>query len=361
MTVAKFVQPDHTSQDSATYKNNINASISVMATIAAMFAPHAQDTPNMTIKIDAGSLLVGSSIISQNAQNTGTIVAPTSNPRLDLVVIDAVTAALAVITGTEAVSPSLPAIPISKMPVAQIALSVSQTSIINSNITDLRIGAGGSGGGIAITQASGDNTTAIATTAYADRNRLKKQVFTSNGSWTNPMYGSGLDLIVWILAVGAGGGGGGGNSTYGGCGGGGGASVYMPVVIPSSVQTVTVTIGTGGAAGASSAGTGGNGGASSFGSYVTANGGAGGAGGISLTGNSAGGPAMSRYTLQVVAFANAGSTNNYSAGGDSGNGYGQGGSGGNPGALYGGGGGGKASSGAGVGYAGANGLVTVWY
>ena len=358
---AKFIQPDHTSQDSATYKNNINASISVMARIAAMFAPHAQDTPNMTITIDAGSLLVGSSIVSQNAQNTGTITAPTSNPRLDLVVIDAVTAAISVITGTEAGSPSLPAIPISKMPVAQIALSVSQTSIINSNITDLRIGAGGSGGGVAITQASGNNTTAIATTAYADNNRLRQQVFTSSGTWTNPMYGSGQSIVVHVLAVGAGGGGGGGNGGYGGCGGGGGAAVYMPVVIPSSVQTVAVTIGTGGAAGASSAGTGGNGGASSFGSYVTANGGSGGVGGTYSTGNIAGGAAMSRYTLQVVAFVNAGSTNNYNAGGDSGNGYGQGGSGGNPGGLYGGGGGGKASLGAGVGYVGANGLVTVWY
>jgi hypothetical protein len=135
---AKFVQPNYTAQDSATYKANIDTDISVLAIVAAMFAPHAQDSPNMTARIDAGSILANGAVVSQSAQNTGTITAPVSNPRYDLIVIDALTAAISVVTGTEAVSPSLPAIPNNKIPIAQISLSVGQSSIINANITDLR-------------------------------------------------------------------------------------------------------------------------------------------------------------------------------------------------------------------------------
>ena len=183
---AKFIQPDHTSQDSASYKNNINACISIMARIAAMFAPSAQNTPNMTIAIDSGSLLVGSVIASQTTQNTGTIIAPVSNPRYDLVVIDSVTAAVSVITGTEASVPALPAIPSNKLPVAQISLSVGQSSIINSNITDLRLGSGGGGSSVlpVVTKTAGY---AMQTT---DVNKIFQANVATANTWSLPSASS---------------------------------------------------------------------------------------------------------------------------------------------------------------------------
>ncbi|MEE8560300.1 MAG: hypothetical protein V3S88_06285, partial [Alphaproteobacteria bacterium] len=46
--------------------------------------------------------------------------------------------AVSVVTGTEDASPVAPAIPAGKVPVAQVALVVSQTTILNSDITDER-------------------------------------------------------------------------------------------------------------------------------------------------------------------------------------------------------------------------------
>jgi len=143
MTTAKFVQPNFTTQDSATYKGSIDASVSVMSRISAMYAPHAADTPNMTIKVDAGSFLYNDAIVSNSQQTTATITAPSSNPRIDLVVIDSYTGVVSVITGAEAASPSPPALTAGKTPIAQIALSVGQTSILNANITDVRVSMGG--------------------------------------------------------------------------------------------------------------------------------------------------------------------------------------------------------------------------
>ncbi|MEN6375558.1 MAG: hypothetical protein ABFD75_12390 [Smithella sp.] len=144
MTVAKFTQSNFTTQDSATYKAAIDGDISVMARISAMYAPHAKDTPDMAILVDAGSFLYNNAIVSNAQQTTATITAPSSNPRIDLVVIDSYTGVVSVITGAEAASPSPPALTSGKTPIAQIALSVGQVSILNSNITDVRVGMGGS-------------------------------------------------------------------------------------------------------------------------------------------------------------------------------------------------------------------------
>lgn len=143
MTTAKFVQPNFTTQDSATYKGSIDASVSVMSRISAMYAPHAADTPNMTIKVDAGSFLYNDAIVSNAQQTTATITAPSSNPRIDLVVIDSYTGVVSVIAGAEGASPSPPALTSGKTPIAQIALIVGQTSILNANITDVRVSMGG--------------------------------------------------------------------------------------------------------------------------------------------------------------------------------------------------------------------------
>lgn len=138
MTVATFVQPDRTTQSGAAYPANIDAATSVMAERAAQLAVNAQSTPNMTVRVRAGRLLPFGISVDVLDQNTGTIVAPTTNPRIDLVVVHAVTGAVSVLTGTEAASPAPPYMPVGYLPLARIALIVGTAAITNSIITDVR-------------------------------------------------------------------------------------------------------------------------------------------------------------------------------------------------------------------------------
>ena len=132
------VLPDFTGQTAVVYKANIDAGFAVLDRLAWAFAPPEQATPDMTVRLDAGAVFDGTTLTEVVAQNTGTITAPSTNPRIDRVVIDRGTGAVSVITGSEAPSPSPPAITAGKIPVAQIALIVSQSSIINADITDER-------------------------------------------------------------------------------------------------------------------------------------------------------------------------------------------------------------------------------
>lgn len=93
----------------------------------------------MSVLVEPGQLLVNNAIVSQPQQNTATITAPVSNPRIDYVVGDAITGAVSVVTGTEGASPVAPNIPLGKMPVATILLQTSTTTIGNSMITDKRL------------------------------------------------------------------------------------------------------------------------------------------------------------------------------------------------------------------------------
>ena len=133
-----FTQPDFTSQTATVYKTAIDDSVAVMKRGAAAFAAHAQATPDMTVRVDAGSIFDGDTLTEVAAQNTGTIAAPTTDPRIDRVVIDQATGVVSVITGSEAPSPVPPAITAGKVPIAQVSLIVSQTTIVNGDITDER-------------------------------------------------------------------------------------------------------------------------------------------------------------------------------------------------------------------------------
>jgi hypothetical protein len=144
MAVGTFIQPLFGTQQPSEVKTNIQNCIAVLARLGAAFAPHEQDTPDMTVRVDAGVLpyLVGGARVEQAAQNTATITAPSVNPRIDLVVIDNQTAAVAVITGEEAASPVAPNLPAGKWPIAEIALATSTTEITNDLITDERLAGG---------------------------------------------------------------------------------------------------------------------------------------------------------------------------------------------------------------------------
>ncbi len=134
--------PDFTSQTASVYKANIDAGFAVADRLAWAFAPHEQDVgspqPDMTLRLEAGAIFDGATLTEVAAQDTAVIAAPSTDPRIDRVVIDKVTGAVSVVTGTEAASPTPPAVPAGKVPVAQVALVVGQSEIVNADITDER-------------------------------------------------------------------------------------------------------------------------------------------------------------------------------------------------------------------------------
>ena len=119
---------------------DIDSAMDVVAGIGAAFAVHAQESPDMTVRVDGGRLLDDDgTMIEVAAQNTGTITAPSTNPRNDIVYLDPDDGTIGVVTGTEAASPVDPAVPEGTLPVARIRLVVSITIIINIDIDDCRI------------------------------------------------------------------------------------------------------------------------------------------------------------------------------------------------------------------------------
>jgi hypothetical protein len=124
---------------SEAYKTALDDAVNVVKRFGQWFAPHEQSSPNMTVRLDAGFIFRNGTLTEVAAQNTSTITAPTVNPRIDRVVVDESTGAVSVITGSEAASPSAPAITTGKIPVAQVALIVGQSEIANADITDERV------------------------------------------------------------------------------------------------------------------------------------------------------------------------------------------------------------------------------
>lgn len=271
----------------------------------------------MTVIVDVGAVFYNGAL-SEKTTQTLTFTAPTTNPRIDRIALDPATGVVSKVAGTESANPSPPAIPAGKTPLAQVALSVGQTAITNSNITDERV--------IPV-------LTLISTPTI--------QVFTATGTWTKP-----ADCRKVKVTVVGGGGGGGGN--YGGGGGGGGTSIkYIDV---TAISSVSVTVGTGG--GSETAGS-----TSSFGTHCSATGGGAGvnAGNGGTAGTGTGGDINIRGNAGDRAvnggFCGGGGSSFLGGGGGANNGTGGDGVGGN----YGGGG----AGGSGGGQAAAAGIVIV--
>ena len=139
MPVASFLPTDFTTQDATTYKAALDGNGSVLARLAAAFAPDQQAAPNMTVVVGAGALMTWGNVVPIGAQSTAIITAPAANPRIDRVVIDAGNGVIATLLGTESVTPAAPAIPSGYLPIAQVLLAPGATSITNAMITDERI------------------------------------------------------------------------------------------------------------------------------------------------------------------------------------------------------------------------------
>jgi hypothetical protein len=105
--------------------------------IVGPFAPHAQVTPNLTLALDPGFLLSGTTLTEVNAQNVGPFAPPSSGFRIDRVVIDRSTGAASIVTGA-ANSLTPPAIPTGKLPIARVMLQATTDAITNAVIVDER-------------------------------------------------------------------------------------------------------------------------------------------------------------------------------------------------------------------------------
>jgi hypothetical protein len=100
------------------------------------FAPHAQAAPNLTLMVDAGHLLNGSTLTETNPQTVGPFTLPTAL-RVDRVVIDRTTGVAAIVSGSEGVM-TPPALPAGTLPVARVYLRNNTAAVTNDIIVDER-------------------------------------------------------------------------------------------------------------------------------------------------------------------------------------------------------------------------------
>lgn len=99
---------------------------------ASFLLPHEQNTPDLTLKVEAGVCYVGATRVIYAGGNSPSFTAPSSNPRIDLLTIDS-SGTIGRTAGTEASSPSVPTYPKDKIVLAEVYCRVSQTTIRDSD------------------------------------------------------------------------------------------------------------------------------------------------------------------------------------------------------------------------------------
>ena len=134
-----MVLPDFTTQTATEYKGNIDESIASLSGIVAPFQVRQADTPNMTVVVEAGRIQTDDAIVDVAQQTSLAIPAPSSNSRIDRIGIDGHTGALVRLSGSQSATPVAPRIPFGVIPLAQVLLTASTTSITDADITDERL------------------------------------------------------------------------------------------------------------------------------------------------------------------------------------------------------------------------------
>ena len=132
--------PDFTSQtDASEYKGNIDESIASLSGIVMPFTVRQADTPNMTVVVEAGRIQTDDAIVDVAQQTSLPLSIPTSNSRIDRIGIDGHTGALVVLPGAQSANPVAKSIPFGVIPLAQVLVTASTTSISDADITDERL------------------------------------------------------------------------------------------------------------------------------------------------------------------------------------------------------------------------------
>lgn len=104
--------------------------------LAAAFAPRAASPENMTVIVEAGSLLRDGVLIESGVQVTSAFVRPTAL-RVDRVVISRLTGLVSVVAGTDG-SMEPPTLPADALPCARVLLRSDTQAITNEDIIDER-------------------------------------------------------------------------------------------------------------------------------------------------------------------------------------------------------------------------------
>jgi hypothetical protein len=164
--VGTWADPLFQSQTGTAYKTNLDNCIVVGKRLTNAFAPHAKPTPDMNVLVDAGGIFSDGVFTEKTQQTAGPFTAPTTNPRIDRVVVDAVSGNVSIVAGTEAGSPVAPNVPDEKIPVCQVSLTVGMVAITNAHITDERVG--GSIGIISVKDRVTADVTVVNTSAETD-------------------------------------------------------------------------------------------------------------------------------------------------------------------------------------------------
>ncbi|MEE8208754.1 MAG: hypothetical protein V3T88_07385 [Nitrosomonadaceae bacterium] len=107
--------------------------------ITEQFQTTESDPQAMTVLVKAGKVMNAETLVSIANQTTTTITAPTSNPRIDRIVINRLTGVFTIITGSESATPTAPTITAGNAPSSQILLATTTTVITDALITDERI------------------------------------------------------------------------------------------------------------------------------------------------------------------------------------------------------------------------------
>lgn len=114
----------------ATKYNNLRQD----AKAAAALLASAQSTPNMTVKVEAGTVFFGTTKVEYAGGNSGSFTAPATNPRIDLLYLTSA-GVLTITQGTEAGSPVAPAYPSNSVPICEVYLRVGTTAIHDTDQT----------------------------------------------------------------------------------------------------------------------------------------------------------------------------------------------------------------------------------
>lgn len=199
--LAQFKLTDYTKNAGTSYVAQLDSNAIVSQRVVDQFSAHQQATANMTVVVEPGHILSGTTLIDVGAQTaltlssgstaatvlsaagisngyviiasgvsnnatvssisglsvtlstaattnatvpatfcqvTGVFTAPAGNPRIDRIVADRFTGLISVITGTPGATPAVPAITSGKVPLVQVLLQTSSSSITNSMLTDER-------------------------------------------------------------------------------------------------------------------------------------------------------------------------------------------------------------------------------
>ena len=99
---------------------------------AANLLVHEGNTPGNTVTVNAGYLINSGTYTDIAGSTLSAETFPTTHPRIDLVYVTS-GGSIAVVTGTEVTSPTVPATPSGGIPIAYIYLRVGSTVINNDD------------------------------------------------------------------------------------------------------------------------------------------------------------------------------------------------------------------------------------